>query len=129
MEQLAPDKVQTEFDSVIDEVMEGKVWIQPDDDLDEEFHEKEKKTPGGIVLPDNYEDKDNRTRVGVVRGTGSGWYDLQGGFHKTNLKPGDRVLFMKYKGQFATVDGHKYIVVHHSEVLARLRPAARPTIG
>ena len=40
---------------------------------------------------------------------------------KTNNKPGDRVLFGKYAGIEVVVDGVKYLVMRHSDIMATLK--------
>jgi chaperonin GroES len=116
------------FDKAIARTLEAKVWIEPEDKIDDEFHGEtgRKATAGGLIeLPENYEDKANRTRIGIVRAVGEGWYDSNGTLHPLKLQVGDRVLFMKYKGQDATVDGVQYIIVHYNEILAVLHPKTR----
>jgi chaperonin GroES len=112
----------------IERTLEDKVWIQPEDFIDDEFHGKNRVTPGGIALPDNYDDKQNKTRCGIVKAVGDGWYDFAGVLHPLCVKVGERVLFMKYKGQDAEVDGVKYIVVSYKEILAVLHPVAKPNL-
>lgn len=117
-----PKKQPHPLEKKIKRVLENKVWIEPEDKLDDEFQETGRKAlPGGMIeLPDNYEDKQNKTRVGRIVAVGEGWVDPNGIHHPVNVSPGERVLFMKYRGQDATVDGYKCVVVLYNEILAVL---------
>lgn len=56
--------------------------------------EAETKTRGGILLPDNAQEKPSK---GEVLAVGPGHYE-NGAFIATTLKPGDKVVFGKWSG-------------------------------
>ena len=70
------------------------------------------RTAGGIYLPDTAKEKPRLARVAAV-GTDQ---DL-----RDHVSEGDRVLFAKYGGDEIEADGHKYLVLQRSEVLALVR--------
>jgi chaperonin GroES len=90
------------------------VKIEPLDDrlLVEPIEEEAQRTAGGIYLPDTAKEKPRVARVAAV-GTDD---DLRG-----RVTAGDRVLFTKYAGDEIENDGHKYLVLQRSEVLALVR--------
>ncbi len=71
--------------------------------------EPEKKTEGGIIIPDTAQEK---PRTGVVVASGPGLKDLS-----NETKPGDRIFFGKYAGSELEYDGKQYIIMRESDVL------------
>ncbi|MFQ5862964.1 MAG: co-chaperone GroES [Candidatus Brocadiales bacterium] len=92
--------------------------IRPlDDRVVVERLEAEKKTAGGIVLPDTAKEKPSKGKVIAV---GKGRL-LEGGKRAPlGLKKGDNVYFSKYAGMEITVDGKEYLIMKESDILARI---------
>ena len=65
--------------------LQDRVLVRPDD--------KEEKTPGGILLPDQLQ---HRPRRGTVVAVGPGRYDPEGNLVPMGLKGGERVLFVAW---------------------------------
>ncbi len=72
--------------------------------------EAEKKTVGGIIIPDTATEKPLK---GEVIAAGEGSKD-----EKMILKKGDVVLYGKYSGTEIEFDGTKYLIMRQSDVLA-----------
>ena len=72
--------------------------------------EAETKTAGGIIIPDNAQEKPQQGKVIAV---GDGTEEV-----KMTLKAGDKVLYGKYAGTEITYEGKKYIIMKESDVLA-----------
>jgi chaperonin GroES len=72
--------------------------------------EAETKTAGGIIIPDNAQEKPQQGKVIAV---GDGTAEV-----KLTLKAGDKVLYGKYAGTEITYEGKKYIIMKESDVLA-----------
>jgi len=53
-----------------------------------------KKTPGGLVLPDGFADI---FITGVIRAVGTGWMNDGGYMVVPQIQPGDRVMIMKHQ--------------------------------
>ena len=62
--------------------------------------EEERKSAGGIVIPDTAAEKPDQGEIVAV---GKGKKDDQGKLIPLDLKVGDRVLFGKYSGQTVKV--------------------------
>jgi chaperonin GroES len=78
--------------------------------------EAPKKTPGGILLPENSEE----LPIGEVISAGPGTYDDHGNFQEISLKPGQRVLLPSYGGTTLEFHDQKLSVYKDSEILAVL---------
>ena len=72
--------------------------------------EAETKTAGGIIIPDNAQEKPQHGKVIAV---GDGTAEI-----KLTLKAGDKVLYGKYAGTEIAYEGKKYIIMKESDVLA-----------
>ena len=70
---------------------------------------EEKKTAGGIVLPDTAKEKPMKAEVIEV-----------GKLDDVELKVGDKVLFSKYAGTEIKIDEEEYIVLDQDDILAKL---------
>jgi chaperonin GroES len=79
--------------------------------------EAEEKTAGGIVLPDTAKEKPNR---GKVISVGPGKLMDSGERAKMTVAKGDDVLYAKYSGSEITVDGKEYVILHETDILAKL---------
>lgn len=78
--------------------------------------EPEKKTSGGIIIPDNAKEKPQEGKIVAV---GDGKIE-DGKKIAMELKVGDRILYGKYSGTEITVDGKEYIMMRESDVLAKI---------
>lgn len=71
----------------------------------------EEKTAGGIIIPDTAKEKPQK---GVVMATSP--KDEDG--NAPIVKAGDTVLYGKYAGTEITVEGHDYLIMRESDILA-----------
>jgi chaperonin GroES len=79
--------------------------------------EDERKSPGGIVIPDSASEKPSKGRI-VAVGTGKLLED--GKVRPLDVKVGDKVLFGKYSGTEVKVDGDDVLVMREEDILAVL---------
>lgn len=77
--------------------------------------EEEKKSTGGIIIPDSATEKPIRGKVLAV---GPGKVNDKGELSKMSVKKGDTVLFGKYSGTEVKVDGTEYLVVREDDLFA-----------
>lgn len=70
----------------------------------------EEKTAGGIIIPDTAKEKPQR---GVVLAAGPGKKD-----EPVSVKAGDTVLYGKYAGTEISIEGHDYLIMRESDILA-----------
>ena len=76
--------------------------------------EEERKTPGGIVIPDNAAEKPDQ---GEVLAIGTGKVMDDGKVRPLALKVGDRVIFGKYSGSSVKVDGDELLVMREDDIM------------
>jgi chaperonin GroES len=79
--------------------------------------EEEKKTAGGIIIPDTAKEK---PQEGKVVAAGPGKMGDDGKRIPMELKKGDRVLFSKYAGSEIKVDGVEQIFMREEDILGIL---------
>ena len=79
--------------------------------------EEEKKTAGGIIIPDTAKEK---PQEGKVVAAGPGKMGDDGKRIPMELKKGDRVLFSKYAGAEIKVDGVEHIFMREDDILGIL---------
>ena len=77
--------------------------------------EEERKSPGGIVIPDSATEKPVKREVLAV---GNGKILDSGQSKALDLKVGDQVLFGKYSGTEIKVNGEDLLVMREEDVLA-----------
>jgi chaperonin GroES len=77
--------------------------------------EEERKSPGGIVIPDTAAEKPIRGKVIAV---GKGKILENGQVRPLDLKVGDKILFGKYGGNEVKVDGEELLVLREEDVMA-----------
>ena len=77
--------------------------------------EEERKTAGGIVIPDSAGEKPSKGRVLAV---GNGKILEDGKVRPLDVKVGDKVLFGKYSGTEVKVDGEEVLVMREEDLLA-----------
>lgn len=79
--------------------------------------EEEKRTAGGIIIPDTAKEKPQEGRVVAA---GPGKMDDDGKRIPMELKKGDRVLFSKYAGTEIKFDGVEHIFMREDDILGIL---------
>lgn len=79
--------------------------------------EEERKTPGGIVIPDSAAEKPQK---GEVKAVGKGKILDNGEVRPLDVKAGDKVLFGKYSGQEIKVNGEDVLVMKEEDLLGVL---------
>ncbi len=77
--------------------------------------EEEKKSAGGIIIPDSATEKPVR---GEVLAVGPGKKGDDGKNIALDVKKGDIVLFGKYSGSEVKVDGNEVVVMREDDILA-----------
>lgn len=77
--------------------------------------EEERKTPGGIVIPDSATEKPIR---GQVMAVGKGKLLENGEVRPLDVKIGDLVLFGKYSGTEVKVNGEELLVMREEDIMA-----------
>ena len=77
--------------------------------------EKEKKTKGGILIPDTAKEKPQEGKVIAV---GPGKVNEKGKRISLDVKKGDRVLFGKYAGNEIKIDGVEHLIMREDDILA-----------
>lgn len=76
--------------------------------------EEERKTAGGIVIPDNATEKPDQ---GEVLAIGTGKVMDDGKVRPLAVKVGDRVLFGKYSGSSVKLDGDELLVMREEDIM------------
>ena len=77
--------------------------------------DEERKSPGGIVIPDTAAEKPIRGKIVAV---GKGKILENGSVRPLDLKVGDHILFGKYGGTEVKVDGDELLVMREEDVMA-----------
>jgi chaperonin GroES len=72
------------------------------------------KTAGGILIPDNAQEK---PQEGEIVATGTGARAEDGTITPLDVKAGDRILFGKWSGTEVKLDGEDLIIMKESDVL------------
>jgi len=75
---------------------------------------EEEKTKGGIIIPDTAKEKPLEGRVVAV---GNGKVLENGKVRPLDIKPGDRVLFIKYAGNEVKIDGEEHLMLREDDIL------------
>jgi len=75
---------------------------------------EERKTAGGIVIPETVGDKPQRGEV-VAAGRGR---QEDGKLRELDVKVGDKVLFGKYAGTEVKVNGQDLLVMREEDIMA-----------
>jgi chaperonin GroES len=76
---------------------------------------EERKSPGGIVIPDTATEKPT---FGKVIAVGKGKVLESGEVRAPDVKTGDKILFGKYSGTEVKVDGEEFVVMREEDVMA-----------
>ncbi len=77
--------------------------------------EEERKTPGGIVIPDSAAEKPSKGEIVAV---GDGKILDTGERRALDVKVGDKVLFGKYAGTEVKVDNEELLVMREDDITA-----------
>jgi chaperonin GroES len=75
--------------------------------------EEDKKTAGGIIIPDTATEKPVQ---GEVIAVGPGARDESGKLVPLDVKKGDRVLFGKWSGTEVKIDGEELAIMKESDI-------------
>ncbi|MBW2036762.1 MAG: co-chaperone GroES [Deltaproteobacteria bacterium] len=76
--------------------------------------EEEKKTKGGIIIPDTAKEKPSE---GLVVAVGKGKVGENGKVMPLDVKKDDRILFSKYAGTDIKIEGEEYLIMREDDVL------------
>ena len=76
--------------------------------------DEERKSAGGIVIPDNAAEKPDQ---GEVIAVGNGKILEDGKIRPLDVKVGDRILFGKFSGQAVKVEGTEYLVMREDDIM------------
>ena len=79
--------------------------------------EAEEKSTGGIIIPDTAKEKPQQ---GEVTAVGPGGRDEAGKLIPIDVQVGDRVLFGKWSGTEAKIDGDEYLIMKESDIMGVL---------
>jgi len=76
--------------------------------------EEERKSAGGIVIPDNVAEKPDQ---GEVIAVGKGKILEDGKVRPLDIKVGDKILFGKYSGQTVRIKGDELLVMREEDIM------------
>ena len=76
--------------------------------------EEEKKTAGGIIIPDTAKEKPQQ---GEIISIGPGQMDKNGKRIPLQVKLGDKVLFAKYAGSDIKINGVEHSIMREDDIL------------
>jgi len=76
--------------------------------------EEERKSAGGIVIPDNVAEKPDQ---GEIIAVGKGKIMEDGKVRPLDVKVGDRILFGKYSGSSVKIEGTEYLVTREDDIM------------
>jgi chaperonin GroES len=79
--------------------------------------QEEKKSAGGIIIPDTAKEK---PQEGEVVAVGPGKVLEDGKNQPMNVKAGDRILFGKYAGTEVKIDDQDYLIMREDDILGVL---------
>ena len=82
--------------------------------------DEERKSAGGIVIPDTAAEKPDQGEIVAV---GKGKKDDNGKLIPIDVKIGDRVLFGKYSGQTVKVKGDELLVMREEDLMGVIEGA------
>jgi len=77
--------------------------------------EEEKKSAGGIIIPDQAAEKTVRGEAPAIRAANK---PDDGKLIAMDVKVGDTVLFGKYSGSEVKVEGKDYLIMREDDILA-----------
>ncbi len=77
--------------------------------------EDERKTSGGIIIPDTAKEKPMQ---GEVLAVGPGARNDKGDITPLDVEAGHRVLFGKWSGTEVKIDGEELLIIKESDIIA-----------
>jgi len=77
--------------------------------------EADKRTAGGIIIPDTAKEK---PQEGKVLAVGPGSRGDDGKIHPVAVKVGDRILFGKWSGNEVKIDGEDLMIMRETDIIA-----------
>src|SRR6202034_1396226 len=83
----------------------------------------EEKTTGGVIIRDTAKEK---PMEGEIVAAGLGARNEAGALVALEVKAGDRVLFGKWSGTEAKIDGEELLIMKESDILGILEATATP---
>ena len=86
--------------------------------------EQDKKTAGGILIPDTAKEKPTE---GEVIAVGPGARSEDGKVHPLDVKVGDRVLFGKWSGTEIKVNGEDLVIMKETDIMGIVQRDAAAT--
>jgi len=105
---MATTSVTTTFTPLHDRILVRKI--------EERDVQVKEKTYGSIILPGSAQEA-GQAQKGEVIAVGKGKRDEKGQVHPLEVAAGDQILFGKYGGTSATIDGDDYLILREEEVL------------
>jgi chaperonin GroES len=75
--------------------------------------EKAQTSQGGIILPENAQEKPKQGKVVKV---GPGTMNKEGRLEAISLNEGDQVVYSSYAGTEVTLDGEDYLIMSEEDV-------------
>lgn len=94
----------------------SQIFTPLDDRLIVQLTEAERRTAGGLYIPDTVSDVSGNVRGRVVS-VGRGRRDKKGRLHPMDVNPGDQVIFPQYAGSKIQLMGHELVILKESEVM------------
>src|SRR5258708_21316659 len=85
--------------------------------------DEERKSAGGIVIPDNVAEKPDQ---GEVIAVGKGKILEDGKVRPLDVKIGDRILFGKFSGQAVKIEGTEYLVMREDDIMGVVAKEDQP---
>lgn len=76
--------------------------------------EQENATKSGIIIPDTAKEK---PAEGIIAAAGPGQVNEAGNTIPLSVKVGDKVLFAKWGGTEAKIDGKDFLIMKESDIL------------
>jgi len=76
--------------------------------------DEERKSAGGIVIPDTAAEKPDQ---GEVIAVGPGKRNDEGKREALDVKVGDRILFGKYSGTTVKIEGTEFLVMREEDIM------------
>jgi chaperonin GroES len=76
--------------------------------------DEEKKTKGGIIIPDTVKEK---PLEGEIVATGKGKILENGTKRPLDVKKGDKILFGKYAGNEIKIEGEEYLMMKEEDII------------
>ena len=76
--------------------------------------EEEKKTKGGIIIPDSAKEK---PQEGVIVAVGKGRVLEDGKVAPLDVKAGDRILFQKYAGTEIKIEDVEHLIMREDDIM------------